>query len=192
MRNKYLVFILLLSCLFSVFAGSKDSVYFTLGFKVGEVGSTNAIIWTRLCKFPKAVAISHERDMTSDKRSPIDFNQDMPIEEMDGAVVGTMGQVKVILESNESRIEKDWKYVSSFHDYIYKERLTGLSPNTTYKVSIQGRKSTSSSAPITEINGSFTTAPSPKQAVPVTFTSSTCQAFWSYDCLLYTSDAADD
>ena len=181
MYKKILFSLSFLLSLTSIYAASKDTVYFTVGFKVGEVSSSSAILWTRLCKYPKAVAIRHERDMTTDKRTPIDFDQDMPIAEMDGAVVGTMGQVKVILESNESRIEKDWKYVSSFHDYIYKEPITGLSPNTTYKVTIQGRKSTSSSAPITEIKGSFTTAPSPKQAVAVTFTSSTCQAFWSYD-----------
>ncbi len=168
-------------CAFALFpsiAQSETNVYFTTGFKIGEVTDSSAIILTRLCKSPQPVAVYHKQE---DKvfRPPIDFDNNMPISEMEGAVDGVAGQVKINLKSKDTVISTAWEYVSGYRDFTLKRKFTDLRPNTHYDIQIQGRKS--EGAPVTEIIGAFSTAPAADQAVPVLFTSSTCQFYWSHD-----------
>jgi len=162
----------------SISAQKADSVYFTTGFKIGEVTNSSAIILTRLSKTPKPVAVFHQRK-DGPFRHPIDFNNDMPINEMEGAVEGSFGQVKIDLISKDTLISTDWQYVSSYKDYTIKRKFDSLKSNTSYAVSIQGRGNPSS--PISQLKGEFKTAPSADDIVPVFFTSSTCQFYWSFD-----------
>lgn len=153
-------------------------VYFTTGFKIGEVTDTSAILLTRLCTSPQAVAVYHERK-NSTFRPPIAFDDTIPIAKMDGAVQGASGQVKISLSTKDTLISSDWAYVSAYKDFTLKRKFDGLAPNTKYAVRIQGRKK--EGAPITEITGGFTTAPLATEAIPVLFTASTCQYYWSHD-----------
>lgn len=164
--------------LFSGAAQNEANVYFTTGFKIGEVTDSSAIILTRLCKTAQPVAVYHKQE---DKvfRPPIDFDNNMPISEMEGAVDGSSGQVKINLKSKDTLISTEWEYVSGYRDFTLKQKFEGLRPNTHYDIQIEGRKS--EDAPIAEIKGSFSTAPSADQIVPVFFTSSTCQFYWSHD-----------
>lgn len=157
---------------------SKDSVYFSTGFKIGEVTDSSAIILTRLCKTAQPVAIYHQQKETT-FRPPLDFDNNMPVHEMDGAVEGASGQVKISWSTEDTIISTDWTYVSAYKDFTIKRKLERLSPNTTYSILIQGRKAEGS--PVTKVERTFTTAPSIDEIVPVLFTSSTCQYFWSYD-----------
>lgn len=157
---------------------SIDKVYFTNGFKIQEVTDTSAIIWTRLCKFSKAVPITHKQK-PAPFRAPIDFDNNMPVNKMDGAVEGAFGQVKMKIFNKNEVVLIDWKNVSPYKDYTIMEVVSGLKPNTTYQVLLEGRKDKNST--ITEIQGTFKTAPSPETIVPIGFTSSTCQYFWDYD-----------
>lgn len=159
-------------------AQETENVYFTTGFKVGELTSSSAVVWTRLCKDQKPVPVKHHRKETV-FRHPIDFNDNMPVWQMDGAVSGTSGQVRIKLISKDTLIKSDWKYVSSYKDFTLKKKFEKLSANTNYSIVIQGRKNATS--PITEINGQFRTAPLANQIAPVFFTSSTCQYYWSFD-----------
>ncbi len=165
-------------CLSSVAQQSSDSVYFTTGFKMGEVTASSVVIWTRLCSSPKPVAVYHEQKEPPFK-SPVNFDENMPTSKMEGAVEGTFGQVKISLKTEASTIESDWTYVSAYKDFTIKQEFTGLKSNTTYSLLIQGRKQEGS--PVTAITSSFTTAPTADDIVPVLFTSSTCQYYWSFD-----------
>ncbi|WP_299551398.1 alkaline phosphatase D family protein [Seonamhaeicola sp.] len=156
----------------------KDSVYFTTGFKIGEVSQSSVIIWTRLCKSAKPVPVWHERqDKTF--RFPKKFDNNMPVKDMDGAVEGAFGQVKIELFSANDTIVVDWAYVSALQDYTLKKKIEGLNPNTHYTVRLRGRKG--EDLPETKAFGEFFTAPNKDEVVPVLFTSSTCQLFWSHD-----------
>ncbi len=170
----YLIFL----ASFCLSAQSKDYVSFTTGFKIGEVTDTSAIILTRLCKTADPVAIYHQRKKAT-FRPPLDFDNNMPISEMDGAVEGVSGQVKISLSAKDTVINTKWAYVSGYKDFTIKMQFVGLNSNTSYSVLIQGRKA--EGLPVTEIKGRFTTAPSADETVPVFFTSSTCQYFWSHD-----------
>ena len=164
--------------LFYLSAQNNTKVYFSTGFKIGELTDSSAIILTRLCKSAHPVAVYHQRKSTT-FRAPIDFDDTMPIAEMDGAVEGSSGQVKISLSTKDTTISTDWEYVSAYKDFTLKRNFEGLSPSTNYSITIQGRKN--DSLPITEIKGAFTTAPSAHEIAPVLFTSSTCQYFWSFD-----------
>ena len=155
-----------------------DSVYFTTGFKVGEVSQNSAVIWTRLCAQQKAVPVKHDRKEPP-FRSPLLFNDSIPVEALDGAVKGAMGQVRIRLSAGSEIIDNDWEYVSAYEDFTIKKLIEGLSSNTLYKVRLQGRRE--EGAPISETSGHFRTAPDKAETVPVTFTSSSCQYFWDFD-----------
>lgn len=156
-----------------------DRVYFTTGFKVGEVTHSSAVVLTRLCADSIPVKVWHKRTKNRAFRPPIDFDNDMPVHKMDGAVQGSSGQIRIFLTGSGRQIKTEWKYVSSYKDFIFKTKFEDLKPNTKYTVVIKGRKNRKS--PITEIKGEFHTAPLEDQIAPVFFTSSTCQYFWSFD-----------
>lgn len=181
MENKILLLVLFLtsSLYYNLKAQEIDNqVYFTTGFKIGEVTDTSAVILTRLCKTSKPVAVHHKRKEAPFK-SPIDFDNTVPINNMEGAVEGSFGQVKIRMLSKDTLIQTKWMYVSAYKDFTIKRKFENLRPNTTYTITIEGRKEEES--PTTHIKGKFTTAPSQKEVVPVLFTSSTCQYYWSYD-----------
>jgi alkaline phosphatase D len=103
----------------------------------------------------------------------------MPVEEMDGAVEGVFGQVKMTLSNGGESIKIDWKYVSAYRDFTIMEHIDHLKPDTEYEVVLQGRKE--KDGPVSVLKGSFKTAPDKESIVSVGFTSSTCQYFWDYD-----------
>lgn len=170
---------LLFTFLTSFFSYSQDdNVYFTTGFKIGDVTSSSAIVLARLCKDEKPVAITHVRKEKSFS-PPIAFDDKMPIHQMDGAVQGVSGMINIELQSKDTLISSSWQRVSDQNDFILKRLFEGLQSNTKYTISIKGKKRKMTQ--ISEVVGSFTTAPSADDAVPITFTSSTCQYFWSHD-----------
>lgn len=144
-------------------AQTLDSVYFTTGFKIGEVTDSSAVFWVRLCKDNQAVATYHERKKTT-FRHPINFDDNMPVQKMDGAVEGVFGQVKIELTSKDTVIRSDWSYVSTYKDFTLKKKFEQLASDTNYDISIQGRSN--ENAPITEIKGNFTTAPTANESSP--------------------------
>jgi alkaline phosphatase D len=158
--------------------GKYEQVYFTTGFKIGEVTDQSAIILTRLCKSKTANPIAHQQN-PAPFRDPIGFDDSMPIGQMDGAVEGTFGQVKIDLYSINDSVSSGWNYVSAYKDYTFKKAFENLKSNTKYEVIISGRRQPD--APINLIQGRFKTAPKSWEIIPVLFTSSTCQYFWDYD-----------
>ena len=176
-RPLFLLFIALLLQQ-DVFAREPDKLYFTNGFKVGEVRANSVLIWTRLCAQSAPVPVSHERK-DPPFRSPLKFDDRMPVEEMDGAVKGAFGQVRIQLTAGANTLITEWEYVSAYRDFTLKKTVEGLLPNTLYLIRIQARKE--SGSPVSEIHGHFRTAPLASEAFPVTFTSTSCQYFWDFD-----------
>jgi alkaline phosphatase D len=162
----------------SLLYSKSDKVYFTTGFKLGELTDSSVVVWTRLCHDPAPVPITHNR-IEPPFKSPIDFDNDMPVNEMDGAVAGAFGYVRVTIKSSDTLLSTAWQPVSSYKDYTFKKKITGLTSNQLYEIVLQGRKKENS--PITEQCGTFRTAPYPDEIVPVLFTSSSCQYFWDFD-----------
>ncbi|MCK0158029.1 alkaline phosphatase D family protein [Cellulophaga sp. F20128] len=177
-KNVFTILSVFIGLLSSIQAQKTEAVFFTNGFKVGELTNSSAIVWTRLCAAEKAVPIRHQQK-GAPFRSPIDFDNNMPVQEMDGAVPGAFGQVRIKVQSKDTLIQTQWEYVSAYQDYTIKRKIKGLRSNTKYQIIITGRKGPKT--PVSEVKGEFTTAPLPNEIAPVLFTSSTCQYFWSYD-----------
>lgn len=155
-----------------------DSVYFTTGLKVGEVSDTSAVLLVRLAKHPRPRPLRHDRK-AAPYRTPLDFDNGMPVAEMDGHLAGVFGQVKIVLVSADRVDSLDWTYVSPLHDFQVRHTFIQLRPRTGYRVELYGR--TGPDGPVTNFTGSFRTAPPPDEAVAVSFVATSCQYFWDYD-----------
>ena len=157
---------------------SAQKVFFTTGFKISELTDKSVIIWTRLCSQEKPNPIVHNRK-ESVFRHPLDFDENMPIDKMDGGVKGTKGLIRISLTENSRQIKSDWYKVSEENDYTAKISFNTLKPNQCYKIVLEAKASMSGK--LNTVKGSFCTAPSKNMIAPVSITSSTCQYFWSYD-----------
>ncbi|WP_154857349.1 alkaline phosphatase D family protein [Cyclobacterium xiamenense] len=160
---------------------ANDRVYFTNGFKVMEVSQNEAIIWTRLCANEKPNPLIHlkEKHKSQNNEYPIDFNEQMPVEEMDGGVTGSTGWVRAILENQRDKHVSDWQKASSDGDFTVSFPFTGLKSATEYKVQLEGK--TEKGKITAHQSGSFRTAGSEERPSELLLTTSTCQYFWNYD-----------
>lgn len=162
-----------------VVAKDPSPVYFTNGYKVMEVSTGGAIVWTRLCGQPVPNPVTHER-RAEIFRHPIDFDESGPVEGMDGGVRGAEGQVRFIVEDDSRRrLESAWIPVTAKNDFTAHFHFTQLAPDTRYRVRVEGRASAGGA--IATVQGRFSTLPPETAAKPLNLVTSTCQYFWSFD-----------
>ena len=157
-----------------------NKIHFTNGFKVTEVSQNEAIIWTRLCANEKPNPIIHKKSKTKEGNNnfyPVDFDEELPVENMDSAVVGARGKVRVWL--NGEKRASDWKTAESANDFTVQIPLSKLKPGTKYQFQLEAVPDDSGDQSL--VQGEFKTAFDPGEAVPVNLTTSTCQYFWNYD-----------
>jgi alkaline phosphatase D len=172
------VFVLLIIFFLSALDGSAQKMFFTTGFKVTELTEKSVIIWTRLCSQAKPNPIVHARK-ESVFRHPLDFDENMPIDKMDGGVKGAKGLVRITLMQDNHHIKSDWHLVSEKEDYTAKVAFNNLKSDKCYEILLEAKASDTGT--VSTAKGSFCTAPSKNSILPVSLTSSTCQYFWSFD-----------
>ncbi len=172
------VFVLLIIFFLSALDGSAQKIFFTTGFKVTELTEKSVIIWTRLCSQAKPNPIVHARK-ESVFRHPLDFDENMPIDKMDGGVKGAKGLVRITLMQDNHHIKSDWHLVSEKEDYTAKVAFNNLKSDKCYEILLEAKASDTGT--VSTAKGSFCTAPSKNSILPVSLTSSTCQYFWSFD-----------
>ena len=132
--TKRILYISLLNLLFlASLPASAQEAYFTNGFRISELTANEAIIWTRLCGQEKPNPVVHERKPKV-FRHPLNFNEDMPVDEMDGAVRGAEGYVRAIVEGAQSTETSDWFPAEAKEDYTVHIPLEGLIPDTKYTI----------------------------------------------------------
>lgn len=170
----------------SHFSGSKEissfnhEIHFTNGFKVTEVSQNEAFIWTRLCASESPHPIIHKKSKVKEGNNnfyPVDFDEEQQVENMDGAVVGAKGKVRVWL--NGKKLASDWKMAETSDDFTVQIPISELKPGTKYQFHLEAVPEGSGNESMVE--GEFHTAFDPEDAVPVSLTTSTCQYFWNYD-----------
>lgn len=159
--------------------GHSQDVFFTTGFKISEITSDRVVIWTRLCGQAFPNSITHER-RSEVFRHPIQFDENQPIDKMDGGVKGINGYVRFILKDNQGNKKiSPWKPATSKHDYCVFHVFEGLKNQHTYQLIIEGKKDTEGM--INTDTGYFKTSPKPNERAPLLLTTSSCQYFWSFD-----------
>lgn len=153
------------------------------GFKIGEVTSDSAVIWTRLTTHAEAnwagvtfVTPEIERAVQS---GAFDWKMQLPagktLADMQGALPGAPGEVRVIVhaEKSESMIDTGWAAVRPAEDHVRQFPLRGLRSYTRYRVTVQSRDAKGAAGPTLE--GGFTTAPAAgNSAAPTRFVVVTC------------------
>ena len=157
---------------------SKNQVFFTTGFKTVEVTAHSAILWTRLCGQEKPNPVTHQR-LEKVFRHPIDFDESMPVAQMDGAVTGTDGFVRAILKSKKQVLRSDWYKAEASEDFTVKIPFKNSMPATEYQITWEAKAS--EKGEISTQSGTFTTAPDEQTEKPIKLVTSTCQYFWSHD-----------
>ena len=137
--------------------GGAPWVYMTTGIKVGEVTSTSAIVWTRLTRDPETE----------------------PMSEFGRLVTGQAGDIRVTywLEGQESSsVQTPWAAVDADKDFTRQVTLVDLVPGAEYALLVEGRPPLHQSN-VTELKGSFKTAPNQKDSTRILFSVVSCQLY---------------
>lgn len=179
--------LLLVAAVFAVArAQAANGPYQATGFKVGEVTSTSAMVWTRLTLRPQRnpsdaprVEIVYDELSGSSRREravqSVIFPEGVTVRDIFEAVPGTDGDVRVAyrVAGQEKWIRTAWKSVNGLRDFTRQFRLDELAPNRRYEISVESR-AVSGEAGQT-ISGTFRTAPDIDQSSRIVFTVSTGQ-----------------
>ena len=163
--------LVVLSVLFTL-SSSVSAQHFATGIKIGEVDQTSAIVWTRLTRNESA-----NFDLLNPK-----LKQLMPIDVapgMAGEVMLSFVSEPALEGSSMVRI-LDWEKVGAENDFTHQFKLSGLNPNSKYRVRVSSREAGSEDL-VDQCRGTFRTAPAVDSTVPVRFIVSTCQAVRSVD-----------
>lgn len=147
------------------------------GVKVGEVTQDSAIVWVRRT----ANSTRNSEGLKRIGRAGEPLPEGVEPDELEGAVPGAAGQVRVRYSKSEDLAEAtatDWTSVSAETDFSHQFRLTGLQPGTRYYFSAETSAGEQADQPLT---GSFHTAPAANEAATVRFTVVTGMAYKDID-----------
>jgi alkaline phosphatase D len=177
------------------------------GFKVGEVTSNSAIVWTRLTAkakanpataplltFQYANGETYQSDLKKRPKHPrsritgVEFSTKGGVADIRYAAPGIAGEVRVLYSPvlvipGSTLIIKPtrtlWRAVDAKADFTRQFKLTGLAEGITYKVVVETRGIDGKAGQT--LTGKFKTAPMKANAARVVFTVSTGQMFAHQD-----------
>jgi alkaline phosphatase D len=165
-----------------------EGPYQATGFKVGEVTSSTAIVWTRLSLRPERngfdlpmVEIRYATNSQGRRKRAVEeiiYPNDVTVSDIRDAVPGTVGQVRVLFRPKgvEKWQQTDWESVDPGEDFTQQFQLRKLTPGITYDIQIDTQSSPDGKTG-QSLEGSFQTAPLAKTPARVVFTVSTGQAY---------------
>ncbi len=180
--------LIIYSCsLFILFFCAKlnAALFQATGFKVGEITTDSAIVWTRLTKNETAnpadrplyeILVGNGKKGKKSLVTGVKYASPGGAADLPFAVPGTSGETRVKfrpLPNGEWR-ETKWVEVEKKWDFTWQHKLSGLKPGTKYEIIVESRKGDDPGA---LQKGGFTTAPESDIAAPVAFTVSTGQMF---------------
>ncbi len=157
-----------------------SAVFMANGVKIGEVTQTTAVIWTRLTRnvernvrgFPFA-----ELSGTPSEAAQLNGHA---LEEMEGAVPGAAGEVRLVYWPDglapEAGATTAWQAVSIKGDFAAKIAIAGLKAGTRYRVRAEGRSSGGGQAGCVTL-ATFATAAARETPSRVSFTVVTGQDY---------------
>ena len=172
-------------------------VHQATGFKVVNVTSTAADIWTRVTSRPaanppdaplpqveafelatgKSVALRDNRAFP-DTRIVVHMPQGLELGAAAGAAPAVSGQTRVRyrVQGTAAWSETPWHEVELERDGIVLHALSALVPAARYELVVEARGQAVGSRP-NELTGEFKTAPLPEQRERVVFSITTCQSY---------------
>ena len=180
-------------------ARGQGKVHLAMGFRVGEVTQTSAIIWSRVTSQPERVWPG-ERHVGRAGKKTAEYTDKINVDGLEGAVPGTVGQLKLSWTTSEdySNLQStEWVEVSARQDFSHQFVLNNLQPATKYYLVIKARPAGDpTAAAIVKTDGSFTTAAPVDDWQDVRFAVITGQAYRDLDdkdgFLIYDAMAQQD
>jgi alkaline phosphatase D len=174
--------ILLLIAVSMMFAAD-ERVYLAMGFRVGEVTQTSAIVWTRVCSVPV-----RRQDGIRDLGRPGPKSAEFvplahPVSEYEGSVPGAEGEVRVHYATNSELQDvktSPWIQVHEEDDFAALVKLEHLTPGQKYHLKVEARPGTGGGVTASPV-GSFQTPAGADQKQEVSFTVVTGQAYKDVD-----------
>lgn len=170
-----------------------DGPFMATGFKVGEVTSHSAIVWTRLtCNLNRnpedrpMMKILYAKNKQNKPRKNqvvgVEYPPGTGADDLPDAAPGMPGQVRVQyrVAGVESWQDTPWKPVDPNQDFTCQFTVEHLNPNTSYQLRVESRDA-AGSVPGQTLDGKFMTAPKPDDPARVVFTVSTGQAYKDRD-----------
>ena len=176
-------------------------VHQATGFKVVNVTSTAADIWTRVTlraaanpadaplprveafevKTGKPVALRENR-VFPDTRITVHMPPGLDLGTAAGGAPAATGQTRVRFRVKGAAAwsETPWQHAGMERDGIVVHSLAALVPSTHYELVVQARRDAADRRP-DEQSGEFKSAPRPDQRQPVTFCVMTCQKYERLD-----------
>ena len=181
---------------FATTGGAATAIFQATGFKICEVDSASAIVWTRLTKDAKQVSVDGPLPTITyggqprgegaanrpDEKPELAFPAKVTVDMLQGASPGAPGQTRVLyrIHGQKGWQQTAWQAVDEDHDFIHQHRLVNLAAGSAYELRVEGRAN-SAAAVSSTLDGHFRTAPAPDRVSPVKFAVITCQNFYDRD-----------
>jgi len=197
MNQKVIVLGLFLSFLSYAQSPTSEGPYFATGIRIGDVSQKEAVIWTRLTKNPTRVnkaplpislytdpetGNKHLRKTRKDKNGVVYFPQGYDINNIEGAVPGANGSVRVNykISGTKNWQSTPWEAVSPLANFSKKFILSDLKAGSSYELMIESR-APGAKHKSSQMNGKFKTPPDEKTSKKIVFAASTCQGYPDQD-----------
>jgi alkaline phosphatase D len=163
--------------------GSTESgPYQAMGLRIGEVGESTALVWTRLTSSPSRNghgSVIPKRAKDEKKRGKGETKVKEPVDELDGACPGAPGRVRVrygIKEDLSDARESAIMVADEANDFICEFKLADLKPGATYHC-ISEVMTQAGPVAGSAVRGRFRTAQSAGATDGVRFCVMTCQGY---------------
>lgn len=164
-----------------------DAVFLASGVRVGEVGATSAVVWTRTTAEPQ-----RRSGQEISGRPVVTLARGSDVSSLEGAVPGVPGEVRVMLRpaapadepaGRAARRTSGWYPTGAERDFTHQATFDGLTPNARYLVTVEARPAGGGAdAPAKAIEtATFRTAPASDERLPVRFAAMTCQYYGRRD-----------
>ncbi|MEC9008260.1 MAG: alkaline phosphatase D family protein [Planctomycetota bacterium] len=180
MRNAR-VLLLALACL--VPGPLLADVHLGMGFRVGEVTGTSAILWTRVTASAGRNETGYREPKKRTRRIKMYVPSKRSLSSRQGEIDGAAGEVRVHwaeMGKANNRKTLPWVGVRAEQDFTHQFAITGLEPGRTYRVSVEARERPGANITATA-SGTFRTPCPPDISQDVTFTVVTGQSYWDLD-----------
>lgn len=162
---------------------SVDAAEMAMGFRVGEVTQTSAIVWTRITRDAERNWDGYREP--SKKQPKVDDYTPSPINvnDREGAVPGAVGQIRVVIwpPNFEEAVATPWTDVGAETDYTHQFHFKYLKPGTQYGLRVDARDHRDAKVYSSTPPGSFTTPEEKDKWQDVRFGVVTGQSYWDLD-----------
>lgn len=180
--------LLLLASLFATATPALAQPYFGNGLKIGETTAHSTLVWLRLTELaePKWEGLKwlgvENRRFDVGEFGENQFPEGAALSDMAGSLPGMRGEARLSWWPEHEPAAKEstpWLPVDPDRDFTRQVALEGLAPHQRYQLQIESRAAPG--VPGQTISGTFQTAPSLTESVPLRFVVSTCQSWKTRD-----------